>query len=1327
MSKQKPLTRVQKLTKAAEGVPSEAKHEEGGRLRSPSEKAVRDEIQVDSSEEQPRTPEGRAIAMKMTIFHVAGGGPRPLLGLWLIAAAALLFSVAPASAMTPSAGWSIGSVAEPTNFAASDTQDEVEKLVITATGGTYELYAVDVGEEFATKPIAWDASAVEVQQALEAVPQLNTAGMTVSGGLSGPPYTYGVSWTGTGINLNGRLEIQANNLTDGVNAKGEVIPGTFEQEQLQAAVIHDQYTVTVVNVGSRATGGEITVVDNLPAQVTPVEARIDERDSHRTGECVVGTPVKCTYSEAVPAEGRLLVTIGVVVKSNAPERRVRNEATVSGGGPSASTTETGDVNVGPASFGISQFAVEASGLDGTPDGQAGDHPYSVTTNLAFNTVLAANGTYEVAQEVKDVAVTFPPGFYGDPLAIAQCPEVDLTDLFGSGESEHTSCPPASQVGTVRLVWQGGSHTPGSYRLYNMIPEPGYPAELGFNAGLASPILLYASLVPGPNGYRLRVASPGALRHEVEEVSITIFGDPADHDGTGGSAAFVTNPMDCSTAPLSVSAEATSWEGGSATAESTAYPDVTGCDLLQGAAAFDPSVGVEPETTQAETPSGYEVNLKLPQAPEVFGAPATPELKNATVTLPAGVSVSPAAASGPDALEGCTEAQIDLLGTEVGEGHPGGNGSPYDDGLTHASPGHCPENSRIGEVELKTPLLEEPLHGHVYLAEPHCGGAGEPECTEPAAEEGKVFGLYLEMAGSGVIVKLVGSVEAGGYGAHSLDTGLAPGQLRTRFDNNPQLPFEELKLTFTGGQRAPLENPQSCGTFTTTSELEPWSAPESGPNATPSSAFAVTGCASPMPFKPELTAGTLTPIAGGFSPFTLRLTRQDGEQDFAGVSLTTPAGLEGMLSKVALCGEPQAALGTCASASQIGTATVASGAGTQPLWLSGPVYLTGSYKGAPFGLSIVVPAKAGPFNLGNVVVRSSISVNPDTAQLTVTSDPLPLSIDGVPFRLKTIDVEVNRPEFMFNPTNCGSQSIGGTITAAQGASSTVASPFAATGCRNLPFKPGFTASTQGTTSKADGASLVVKVTQKPGEANIHRVDLQLPLALPSRLTTLQKACGEAQFDANPAGCPAGSVIGTATAVTPVLNVPLMGPAYLVSHGGAAFPDVEFVLQGQGVTIVLDGKTQIKNGITYSHFETIPDAPISSFETTLPEGPNSVLATNIPANAHGRFCGLSLAMPTTIEGQNGAQLKQSTTIAVTGCTPAIKVVEKKRSGGQVLLTLRSTVAGTLTITGRGVKTTRQTVAVGEHQVKVALTSAGRRRKTIMLRIVLKSGKMTLSKVM
>jgi hypothetical protein len=1041
----------------------------------------------------------------------------------------------------------------------------------------------------------------------------------------------------------------------------------------------DRFALTAVNIGNRTSQGEVTIVDELPSGLEPVGTpEVKEPTANRNGTCLltalpeVKWEVKCTYSEMVHAGRELIVAIPVAVTSPSLPGPLVNEATISGGGGGeASTSASNPVNAGPAPFGIADFAFETGGVDGAPDAQVGDHPYGVTTTIDLNTVFAGSESH-VAKEVKDVVVELPLGFVGDPLAAERCPEIDLTDSEGTvGAGRYRAlCPAGSRVGTVRLTWQGGRNVE-PFPVYNVAPEHGYPAEFGFNAaGLGQPIFMYTSVVPSVSGYRLRVATPGAIRFghtDVEDVQLTIFGDPGEVNGTGSNAAFVTNPTRCTTEPVKMNTEVTSWEGGSAHAEATAYPELTGCNLLQGAAAFDPSIAVEPETTQADAPSGYEIDLKVTQAPSVFGALATPELKNVTVTLPAGVSISTSAASGPDALGGCqatgkegmnigsSEIALDDqdLGdpeaTELGEGHPGGDNSPYDDGMYHTEPGHCPENSRLGEVEVTTPVLAEPLRGHVYLAAPHCAKA---VCTEADAEEGKVFGLYLEVAGSGVIVKLAGSVEAGGYGAHSISTGLAPGQLREHFDENPQFPFEELKLTFPGGQRAALANPQTCGTAATTSELEPWSAPASGPNATPSSSFAVSGCAGSMPFKPGFDAGTVTPIAGGYSPFVLQLSRQDGEQDLAGLEATLPEGLLAKLAGVPECGEAQANAGTCSSESQIGTVTVTVGAGSEPLEETGRVYLTGPYNGGPFGESVVVPAIAGPFNLGDVVVRGSIRINPNTAQVSIVSNPFPTVFDGVPVRVRTVDVEVNRPGFTFNPTDCDSQSVTATVTAAQGGSAAVSSPFAVTGCANLPFKPSFKAATQGKTSRIDGASLVVKVAQKPGEANIHRVHLAFPKSLPARLSTLRGACTEAQFAANPSGCPAGSVIGTGTAVTPVLSAPLSGPAYLVSHGGVAYPDVVFVLQGDGVTIDLTGATDIKKGIAYSTFETVPDAPVTSFEAVLPEGPHAIFGANLPAKAKSSFCGRTPVVATTLEGQNGGVLTQSTKVAVTGRCPRHK---------------------------------------------------------------------------
>jgi hypothetical protein len=324
-------------------------------------------------------------------------------------------------------------------------------------------------------------------------------------------------------------------------------------------------------------------------------------------------------------------------------------------------------------------------------------------------------------------------------------------------------------------------------------------------------------------------------------------------------------------------------------------------------------------------------------------------------------------------------------------------------------------------------------------------------------------------------------------------------------------------------------------------------------------------------------------------------------------------------------------------------------------------LTTGYQGQPFGLSVVVPAVAGPFNLGNIVVRASIHVDPITAALTVVSDPLPQMIDGIPLRIQTVNVTVDRPGFTFNPTNCAQMHVTGTVTGAQGASSSVSSPFAVTGCKNLPFKPVFTVSTQARTSKKLGASLVVRTSYPAGSANIHSVAVTLPVQLPARLTTIQRACTEAVFSANPSSCPAGSDIGTASASTPILANPVSGPVYLVSHGGAAFPDVVAVLQGEGVTVDLVGSVNIKHNITSSTFANVPDVPVSSFLMRLPEGPHSGLGANLPAKAKGSFCGQSLTMPTTITGQNGAVFKQNTKIAVTGCPRTKKKTVKRKHAG------------------------------------------------------------------
>jgi hypothetical protein len=1042
----------------------------------------------------------------------------------------------------------------------------------------------------------------------------------------------------------------------------------------------DSYRVIARNVGSVSSSGPLAISDTLPPGVEAVYAVLREQQAGAAISEAPGcqlSPIRCEYSAPVAPGGELIMTVNLKVSSTVSQTEPTsgtNSATIEGGGvgqaitTGAPTTEPNTINGPRPPFAVTGFDFHVDGLDGTPDLQAADHPYGVTTSFNVPSFTQANfleSTYHhiPVQQIKDLVVDLPPGFIGDPQATPHCPLTALQE--NDNLTFTTNCPAASKVGTVTFDGVGIFHASNvvlssTSGIFNMVPEDGYPAEFGFSY-LGHSVFMYASVLPSSQGDGVRVTAPGLPSLPVQGVSLTFYGDPAVQDGGATpSAAFLTNPVDCAApGPLKARIEADSWDEPArwVSAESTTYPQITGCDMLQ----FQPTLEVAPPTeeTQADTPAGYEVDLKVPQAPNLSPFLAAPELKDATVTLPEGLSLSPGAADG---LVGCRETGPE--GINITHGWTPTGEEPIDgadpeateigaDGLPHVAPGHCPAASQVGTVEVETPLLPaHTLTGRVYAAEPQCGSEGQPACTEASAANGELFGLYLEFEGEGTIFKLKGNVSA----------NPSTGRLTTQFEEDPQLPFSELKLKLDGGPRAPLSNPQTCGTFTTASDLSPWSSPET-PDAMPSSFFTVTGCGAGALFAPSFSAGTTIPIAGGFSPFTLTFSRHDGEQDLSGLTVNMPEGLLGKLAGIVECGEAEANAGTCPAASRVGAATAAAGAGSAPLWESGPVYLTGPYNGAPFGLAVVVPANAGPFHLGNIVVHAAIHINPTTAQVTVVSNPLPQMIDGVPLRVQTVNVTVGQEDnFTFNPTSCNQQSIGATISSVQGGAANVSSPFRAQGCANLPFKPSLTASAAGKASKAGGASLDVKVAPAAGQANIAKIDLELPKQLPARLTTLQKACVASVFEANPAACPSASAIGSAVVHTPVLNGPLAGPVYLVSHGGAAFPDVEIILQGEGVRIVADGKTQIKKGVTYSHFETVPDAPFTSFETKLPTGKYSIFGTNLPEKDKYNLCGQSLSMPITLAGQNGAVVKQTTKIGVTGCPKAKKTTKKKKKAGK-----------------------------------------------------------------
>lgn len=933
-----------------------------------------------------------------------------------------------------------------------------------------------------------------------------------------------------------------------------------------------------------------------------------------------------------------------------------------------------------------------------PFTQAGAHPWAVTMRGGFATEEANSPGEEPipvpSRDPRDVVLDLPPGLLGDPMAVPRCP---LTLVTNGSEQ----CPADTQIGEYSIRLGGGHQLVGP--IVNVTPEAGQSAEFALeNTVKVQTPLATGRLVRTKQGYGFDVVSAAIPLLGIESFEITVWGVPADpsHDqlrglfckrpsvlsplecgafggGVSGGEHFGFSPIvpfltmgtDCAAGPETVTMRADSWEEPGSVGTNGEYSSqwkvseapwpyadsgVTGCDLL----SFQPTLEARPSTLLADEAAGLNVNLKVPLS-ETPGSFATPQIRDSTVTLPSGLSVNPSIVDGIQACDEHGPEGINIEGPESEE--VGLNGE------LQLAPGHCPNASIVGTAEAVTPFLPEPVKGHVFLARPGCGAIGQPVCTEQDALDGNLYKLYLELGGTGELART---------GVHfkvpmQTQVNLATGQLTTRVLETPQAPFSELKIALEGGPRAPLATPAQCGGAVTTSDFTPWSAPgvlggsfvAGTPDATPSSFFTVQGCSSPPPLNPGFTAGTVTANAGQFSTFTMALSRQDREQYVKGIQVHTPPGLSGVIAGVPLCGEAQADAGTCAESSKIGTTRVATGAGSHPFEIGGDIYLTGPYRGSPFGLSIVVHLDVGPFHLGVKVVRARIAVDPSDATLTVTTDEsgpyaVPQIVFGVPVRLQHVSVNIDRHDFMFNPTNCAAQKVLARVSGSQDTVAQVESPFAVGACKSLAFKPQFSVTTNGRTSRAKGASLDARLSYPRGalgnDANIARVKVSLPKALPSRLKTLQHACPSAIFARNPASCPKESVVGVVKATTPLLPVELLGPAYFVSHGGEEFPNLIVVLQGDNVRADLVGTTFInKAGITSSTFKTVPDVPVGSFELYLPEGPFSALA----ANRNLCVAASKLTMPTEFVAQNGAVLKQTTKIRVSGCPSSRKRGAKK----------------------------------------------------------------------
>ena len=941
--------------------------------------------------------------------------------------------------------------------------------------------------------------------------------------------------------------------------------------------------------------------------------------------------------------------------------------------------------------------VLASNEDASPDLTAGSHPFALTASFKLKTTTDSQGRLvSEGGEPADAIVELPAGMAVDPLAVHACGAEEFA-TFNTSTGED-GCRNASAVGVIEiesvtpstLAERKTSRTP----IYDLTPPADAPALLGFKLAGAA-VYLTPSIRSGSD-YGLTVAMTGIPQGaRVLGSSVTLWGVPSEkvHDGERGTCveshstcpagsstkSFVTLPTQCSIVPAA-KLLADSWqEQGQFDAVASDY--LTGSDEPLGSCqglGFAPTLSTQLESTITDTPTGLEVRLQLPQS-EGPGGVGESQLRDAVVTLPAGITLNLARANGLVGcpLEGPQGVDLDTNGAS-----------------------HCPDAAKVGAVKLKTPFLAEELKGAVYLAEQgDLAGAG----SNPF---GTMLALYVVAEGSGIVVKLPAEVHA----------DRQTGQLTMRIGPDPvtgqafapQLPLAELDLQFDGGAHGTFVTPPTCGGYTTTSTLTPWSG---GAPVTLGEELHVTeGCTKA--FNPSFAAGTADKRANAFSPVTVTLGRADGEQEFKSFSTTLPEGLLAIVGSVELCPEQQAMLGACGQNSLIGHAIVAVGVGPEPVTLTaGKVYFTGPYGGGSFGLSVVVPAVVGPFNLGQqgrpLVIRAGIHVDPLTGRVTISTDPegpyaIPSILEGIVPQIRTIQIAIDRPQFTFNPSNCSAQAFTGTATSTQGATASLSTAFQSTNCATLPFGPKLTAALVDKPSRKNGVGFDVKIVEGfVWESNAHYVKVELPKQLPSRLSTLQKACPIAVFQANPATCPAGSVIGTARAVTSALPVPLVGPVYLVSHGNTKFPEVVQVLQGYGVTIDLYGETFISPaGITSTTFPEIPEAPIPLYELHLPAGPNSALT------ASGGLCEKDLRIPTTIVAYNGLAVKESPQITVPWCRPTLKMVGHSFRQHRVTISVRVPSPGRLMARGRGlVRLAKRVSRAGIVKLVMKLTGSER----------------------
>jgi hypothetical protein len=1032
----------------------------------------------------------------------------------------------------------------------------------------------------------------------------------------------------------------------------------------------DGYEVAIENVGGGSTNGELlTLTDTLPAGLTVTSLRLPlpnpggsqgpkelaatycktSGGEVQTVTCTIPTELNGAKPALLGPNEHLAVVIQVAVPPGAAGFLVNFARVEGGGAPSAQTSSQNPVSGAPASPGFEAFEAGLADEAGAPVFQAGAHPYQYSTYFAINTQAAPTGSHSpfvpAGGDVKDIEVQLPPGLVGNPTAAARCSIQKFNASRGlsppgTGASYNVNeCPDGSAIGLVAVQQIEGAGGMVSAALYNLVPPPGMPALFGFHVAGAY-FYIDTSVRTGAD-YGIT-----ASLHNITEIkritaaAVTIWGTPAaaSHDKLRGACAypfgeyrpfdslgscaagvsaipFLRLPTSCAT-PLTQTMRFDTWVApGSFVSQDSPAPPARNCASLP----FQPTIAARPQVTSADSPTGLGFNLHIPQSddPETL---ATADLRDIAVTLPAGLNINPSSASG---LAGCSSAQIELHGP---------------------NPAACPEAAKVGTVEVRTPLLDHPIDGAVYVA------------AQGDNPFGSLLAIYVTADDpvSGVVLKLAGQVE--------LDE--QTGQITTRFTENPQLPFEDLGVEFFAGPRAPLRTPASCGSYSTTATLTPWSAPESGPPTTQSDAFAISSGpdGGPCPTgatEISLSAGVQTPIAGSYTPFVMRLSREDASGEIFAVNLTTPQGLLARLAGVPYCsaeaiaqaegrdhlggGAEELASPSCPAASRVGSVSVGAGAGPTPLFVDGQVYLAGPYKGAPLSLVAIVPAVAGPFDLGAVTNRIALHVDPQTTQVSAISDRFPTILSGIPLDTRDIRIALDRAEFIRAPTSCAPTAVQATADGPSGSAS-ASDRFQVGGCKGLDFSPKLAIKLTGKTKRTGNPAVRAVLRQAPGQAGIAAVTTVLPPSEFIDNAHINNPCTRVQFNAG--ACPPKSILGHAKAWSPLIDEPLEGPVYFRSNGGEReLPDLVAALHGQiDVNLVGFIDSVKKKGAAISRvrtrFANIPDAPVSKFVLELKGGKEGLLENSTDLCRRKQIVTIKMA------AQNG-KTHNSTVPAQTSC--------------------------------------------------------------------------------